>query len=151
SASGPAGVAPLRVERRRELVDEPLAPSRVGRRAGPHAADLLDGPLRAPVLWPDDEDHPIHPLKRVLQHEALHLAVLAAAPEGAREKAPTDLEDATLGVVAVVARRADDAAGRPLDRHERAAGVEGVLEELPERRFLTAVRFRMLLPDEGIR
>ncbi len=87
----------------------------------------------------------------MLQHEPLHLAVVATAPVVAGQEGPTDLNDAALRVIAVVAGRSDDVAGGSIERDERATGREGLLEERSEWGLLIAISVWMLFPDERIR
>ena len=72
---------------------------------------------------PDDKNHGIDELKRVLQHQPLHLAVVHPAPVGPREKRPADLQLVAVVIVAergfgpVVAGRPDDLPRRAIDCH----------------------------------
>src|SRR5579859_1750774 len=50
------------------------------------AADLLDCPLRAQIVFADDEQYSIGKSKGMLQHQLLQLAVVLSAPELAREE-----------------------------------------------------------------
>ena len=87
----------------------------------------------------------------MLQHESLHLTVVSTAPVRAGKERPADLNNALLCVVTVVARRANDLPGGSVESHQRTTGTERILEESPERGFLIAVSFWMLLPDQRIR
>src|ERR1700722_9220190 len=72
-----------------------------------NAADLGHGALRAPVLVADPEDHGIDEAEGVVEHQPLDLAIGRAAPVAADNKSPADLDFAALGVIAMVAARAD--------------------------------------------
>jgi len=123
---------------------------RIGGRTRAYATNLFHGALGAAIVWTDGEDHALHRLESMLKHQPLHLAVVSPAPVGSGQERPADLNDATLRIVAVVARRPDDLSGRSIQRHKRTTGRQGVLEENSERGLLIAIWFRMLLPDEGI-
>ena len=84
------------------------------------------------------------------EHELLHLAIVRAAPVRAGQEGPADFNFALVLVVGVKSRRANDSAGFVVDGEERAAGVEGILEEFLEDVLLIAVGTGMLFPDEGI-
>src|SRR5262249_39420996 len=51
-------------------------------------------PLRSDVLRADDENDAVDEPERVVEHEPLHLAVVAAAPVRPREERPADLDHA---------------------------------------------------------
>src|ERR1700758_2018783 len=86
----------------RERIHDSLPPLRVGGNAEIHGADLLDRPPRSPILRPNDEQDSIDRLERVSQHQALHLAVVSAAPVATPEKRPTDFYHALCGVEAMI-------------------------------------------------
>lgn len=100
---GGAGCLRSRIKRRRELVYQPCLPARIRCGASPHGTNFLNGPLRTTIVWTDDKDYTLHRLERMLEHEALHLAIVATAPVGAGKKGPADLNDAAFRVAAVVA------------------------------------------------
>src|SRR5438874_1075673 len=107
--------ADLRKGRRLDPVDEALAATGVEPRSVPHRADLFDRPLRAEVPRPDQEDDAVNKLKRMAEHEPLHFSVVDAAPVGAGQERPADLDLALGFVVTVEPRGADDAAVRAVD------------------------------------
>ena len=88
-------------------------------------------PARMPPISPppaaiggsrtNDEDHALDRLKRVFQHQALHLAVVAASPILARQEGPANFDHAAIWIVTVEARRSDDSAGGAIDCDQRAA------------------------------
>src|SRR5215213_9150936 len=94
----------------RDLVDHAFPPRRVAPRPPAHGANPFHRPLRANVVRADHEDDALHEAEGVLQHEPLHLAVVAPAPVRSGEEGPADLDLALLCVESVIARRADDAA-----------------------------------------
>src|SRR5258705_6060406 len=116
----------------------------------PDAADLLHGPLRAPVLWADKKDDGLDELEGVPQHQRLHLAVVEAAPVCSRQERPSNLDLASPLVVAVVPGRADDAPRRPIDDGKRPSRFHRLAEECPEDVVLVAIAGRVQFPDAGI-
>src|SRR5438876_9071179 len=134
----------------REHVDHALPTLRVGGNAEIHGADLLNRTARAAILWPNDEENLVDGLEGVLEHQALHLAVVPAAPIATSEKRPANLDPALCGVEDVVTRRSNDLPGSMVDGHQRAPRIQGIGKELPEDVFLVTIRVRVLLPDERI-
>src|SRR6266568_9315068 len=67
------------------------------------AADLGHGALRAPVLVADPEHDGVDEGKGVIEHQALDLAVGAAAPMAAGDERPADLDLAEFRLMAIVA------------------------------------------------
>src|SRR5262245_48264864 len=102
--------------RRRDGIHRSIAAGGVRLHVHSLASDLLDGALGTVVLEADEEENAIHPLKGMLQHQALHLAVVLSAPVSARQKCPTDFDLAFHIVVAMKSRRAD---------HTSAASIQG--------------------------
>src|SRR4051812_18302166 len=80
-----------------------------------YAADLLHGAERAPVFHADPEDGGIDECEGGVEHQPLGFAVYGAAPVAAGKKRPADLDLAPLRLIAMVAARADQAAGRTVD------------------------------------
>src|SRR6185503_8389080 len=58
----------------------------------PRGADLLHRALRTPIGFADPEQHRIDECERMVQHQSLDLEIVAAAPIGACEKGPADLD-----------------------------------------------------------
>jgi hypothetical protein len=86
----------------------------------------------------------------VVDHQPLHLAVVAAAPVRAGEERPAYLDLISRQVVAEEPRRADDFAIARVIGDQCAAGVEGILEELAEPVGLGALLGGVLLPDAWV-
>ena len=68
----------------------------------------------------DEADDAVDERERVLEHEPLHLTVVVAAPMRSREERPADLDFAARRVIAVEARRPDDAAVAAIKGDESA-------------------------------
>src|SRR5689334_17265686 len=137
--------------RLREHVNHSLPTLCVGGNAEILGADLLNRPPRPTILRPNDEEDLIDRLESVFQHQALHLAVVSAAPIRTSQKRPANLYYALYSVEALETRRSNDLPRRTVDGHQRATRIEGVSKELPEDIFFVTVRLWMLLPDERIR
>src|SRR5439155_25773329 len=86
----------------RELVDHALATLRVAGNAEIHGADLLKRTARAAILWPNDEENLVDGLEGVREHQALHPAVVPAAPVATSEARPANVERARCRHKAVV-------------------------------------------------
>ena len=86
----------------------------------------------------------------MLEHQPLHLAVVATAPIGARQERPADLDFAPLPIVTVEPRRPDDPALLCLAGHQCTPRSQRLAEEDPELIFFVAVVIGMLLPDERV-
>jgi hypothetical protein len=84
-------------------------------RAESDAADLRDRALRADILRADEKHDGPHEPEGVAQHQAFELTVVGAAPVGADEEGPTNLDLAALRVIAVEAGHPDDRAGCAVD------------------------------------
>src|SRR5262245_38223746 len=113
------------------LVSPPLAIGLLSC-SGERGADLLEGPSRPEILWAHKEHDAIDKLERMMQHEGFHLTVVRAAPIGAGEKRPADLDLAPDGVVACVARRADDHPRRAIEDGKCSARFQRLVEKLME-------------------
>ena len=59
-------------------------------------ADVLHRAARDAILRADPEHDAVNETERVLQHQALELRVVAAAPVGTVEEAPADLQRSLL-------------------------------------------------------
>ena len=81
-------------------------------------------------------------LEGVFQHEALHLAVVLAAPIATTEEGPANFDHPLGSVEAMVPRGSDQLSGRTLDGNQRATRIQGVSQELSEDGFLVTVRGR---------
>src|SRR4029077_14787008 len=140
-----------RAERRlRKLVHNALLAVTIWSHAHVHRPDLLHRAPRATIVRPDDEHYPLHSLERMLEHQALHLAVVCATPASTSEEAPPDLKDALLSIEIMIARGADDLATRPLNGQERAARIQCLGEELAKHVLFITIRVRVLRPDKWI-
>jgi hypothetical protein len=115
-----------------------------------NTADLFYAPLGADVLHADAEDDAIDKTERVLQHEALHLAVVPATPMGAGQERPPDLDLALFFVIAVEPRRSDNPLRRKISGDQGSAGRHGLLKKRAEDFFFVAIPDRMLLPHERV-
>ena len=113
-------------------------------------ANLLDRSLGSVVRWVYEEDYPTDIAERMVEHESLHLAVVPPTPMRPGEKGPTDFDLIGRLIIAVKARRSYHLTGRGFDRKQSAAGVQRLLEEGLEARWLGTALVRMLLPDQGI-
>src|SRR5260221_9355658 len=82
------------------------------------ASDLGHGALRAPVLIADPEHDGVDKRKGVVEHQALHFAVAATTPMAAGEKRPADLDLTQLRLIAIIAARARQLAGRTVDEQK---------------------------------
>ena len=102
-------------------------------------------------MYADHEDHAVYESECVLEHEVLHLTVVAPSPVGPREEGPADLDLPACGVVRVKAGRSDDAASLRIQREQRAARGDRFVEERPEDGRPIAIRRRVLFPDQRIR
>lgn len=132
------------------LVHEAVPPAGVGSGPAANAADFFHGSLRAKILWSDQKDDAIYEMECVLQHEALHLAVILAAPVRPGQEAPADF-DLTFGrVVAMEPRGADHSAVLAINGNQGSAGVEAIAKELREDFSLITIMGGMLLPDKRI-
>jgi hypothetical protein len=56
---------------------------RIGCRASTHSTNLLYSPLGTAIVWTDNENDTLDRPECMLQHEPLHLAIVATAPVGA--------------------------------------------------------------------
>src|SRR5205814_3451501 len=109
--------------------------------------DLGPGALRGPVLVTDPEHDGVCERERMVEHQALDLAVGAAAPMAAGKKRPADLDLAQLRLVAVVTAGADQSAGRAVDEYKTHFRIDRAVEEFPKTRLRVAVGHRMHAPD----
>src|SRR5262249_50622010 len=133
-----------------DLVQVTLAAAGVGPGPDANGADLLQGPLRADVLYAHEKEDAADEAECMLQHEPLHLPVATAAPVGTHQERPADLDLTAVLVVPVEPRRADDPPAVPIDGDQGAASRQGLVEELPEDERFMAIPCWMLLPDERI-
>src|ERR1700746_3826429 len=140
-----------RAERRlRKLVHNALLAVTIWSHAHIYRPDLLHGAPRATIIRPDDEHHPLHALERMLEHQALHFAVVCATPASTRQEAPPNFKDASLSIEIMIARGADDLATRPLNGQEGAARIQCLGEELAKHVLFITIRVRVLRPNEWI-
>ncbi len=133
---------------------DPKHPARPSRRIRPHArsnrADLLDRSLGSKVRRVDEEDHPTDVAERVLEHEAFHLPVIRPTPVRPGQKGPADFDLIGHLIIAVKARRSYHLTGRGFHRKQGSPGVQRLLEEALEARWLTTGLVRVLPPDQGV-
>src|SRR5262249_52884091 len=107
--------------------------------------------VRATVVHADEKDHALDEPERMLEHESLHLAVVAAAPVRPGQERPAALDLAPLRVVAMEPRRSDDPAVSRVARDQGTAGLERLAKEGPKVLLLVAILDGVLLPNERVR
>jgi hypothetical protein len=136
---------------RRDLVDDPFLTLGVDSRSRMRGADLLHRAPRAAIVLSDEKDDAVDETERVLEHESLQFAVVPAAPVGASQKRPADLDFAPALVVAMEPGGSDDPPIAYVDRDERATGPQCFIEVDAEAPLRVAVAFGVLLPDGRVR
>src|SRR3569623_1889696 len=114
------------------------------------STNLLDGLARADVGVADQEDDSVDALEPMVEHQPLHLAIIAPAPILAREEGPADLYLARLGTLEIVTRTPAHRARRAVYRDQHSARGETVGEEFTEHRLLPAVVRGVHFPDQRV-
>src|SRR5688500_13482455 len=98
-------IKPARRKRRsRDLVDDALAAVSIHSRSDGNAANLLDCPPRAVVVWSDEKDHAVYEAEGMLQHESLQGAILLPGRVRSRQDRRNDFDFVRRGIVRVVSR-----------------------------------------------
>src|SRR5262249_11456134 len=116
---------------------------------GQNTADLLHGLLRSNVANADNENDPVDILKRVIQHQTLHLGVVDSAPVRTGQESPTNLE---LGrTVPVVSGRADNLSCLSIHGYQGTARLQTLIKVLPEALLFVPIARRMNFPNEWVR
>jgi len=132
------------------VINIAVSATRIGPRSHSYPSDLLDGSLRAQVLWANQKDHGVHESEGMLHHEPLDLSVVPAAPVGPRQERPPDLDLALFLAVPMKAGRPNPSPCLSINGNQGTTGGQGLAKELPETGFFMAILDGMLFPNERI-
>src|SRR5215510_1372884 len=115
-----------------------------------NSTDLFHGLLRSNVVNADEKNNPFDKLERVIQHQALHLAVVDSTPMGAGQKCPTDLKLALIRPIPIVAGRADNLGCLSIHCCQGTTGLQRLLKILSKALLLVPIACGMNFPNEWV-